>query len=332
VKLRSGQRSGDRVVGLYDLTVGYDADAPLFRCDEAEIFWRDRVALLGPNGSGKTTLLKTILGRVTPIAGTARLGGGVRVGYFSQSHDRLDDAQSVIDHVMAASGMLVAEARGFLGRFRFSGDDVLKPLSTLSGGERARVALALLELDGANFLVLDEPTNHLDVRSQEMLQEVLRSYDGTTLLVTHDRYLIRALEGKVWAITDGELRTFVEGYDAYRGWLEARREAGDEDTGKAARREAYEADKRALRRAERERRRHRERRRELEARIEALEARIPEIESELAAASQQQRVEAVARLGEEHAVTTDELERAMEAWLALDGVDAEDDSTEGQDA
>jgi len=318
VRLRSAGRSGDRVVGLYDLTVGYDASEPLFHCAEVELFWRDRVALLGPNGSGKTTLLKTILGQVAPLSGQARLGGGVRVGYFSQSHDRLDDSGSVIEHVTSASGMLPAEARSFLGRFRFSGDEVMKPVGTLSGGERARVALALLELDGANFLVLDEPTNHLDVGSQEMLQEVLREFDGSSLLVTHDRYLIRALEGKVWAIHDGQLHSFTEGYHAYRAWLDARDENTEETQLKASRRATYEAEKRDTRRAERERRRLLERRQALEERIRELEKRLPEIESELEAASTRQQVATVTALGNQYAQVQSDLEKAMAEWLELE--------------
>jgi ATP-binding cassette subfamily F protein 3 len=179
VRLKSGRRSGDRVVGLYDLTVGYDPNEPLLRCDEIELGWQSRVALVGPNGAGKTTLLRTILGSVPPLSGKARLGGGVQVGYFSQTHDRLVGDRTVVEHVLESSTMTAAEARSFLGRYLFSGDQAFKPVSTLSGGERARVALALLELDGANFLILDEPTNHLDVHSQEMLQEVLRDFPST---------------------------------------------------------------------------------------------------------------------------------------------------------
>jgi ATP-binding cassette subfamily F protein 3 len=317
VRLEVGRRGGDRVLLLDGLTVGYDRALPLVTCDELELHYRDRVALLGPNGAGKTTLLRTVLGNLEPLAGRAVLGGGVQVGYFSQTHDRLDDALSVLDHVVGSGGMLEAEARSFLGRYQFSGDEVFKPVRTLSGGERARVALALLELDGANFLILDEPTNHLDIRSQEMLQEVLRGFAGTTLLVTHDRYLIRALDGQVWAIEDGELLHFVDGYDEYRAWLDGGR-ARSGSQPKDERREAYETEKRATRREERDRRRRVERLETLESEIRALERTIDEIHAALEDASTHQDVDEVARLGDEYARSQHVLQALMDEWLALE--------------
>jgi ATP-binding cassette, subfamily F, member 3 len=320
VRLAAGRRSGDRVLAFKDLVIGYDPACPLFVCDDLELYWRDKVALLGPNGVGKTTLLRAIIGEVRPLAGTLRVGGGVRPGYFSQGHDRVVGARTVLDHILGASAMTAAEARGFLGRYRFSGDDVLKVVDTLSGGERARVALALLELDGANLLVLDEPTNHLDVHSQEMLQAVLADFEGTVLLVSHDRYLIRALGGKVWAIHDRRLWNFAEGYDAYRGWL-AERAAVGPDTERDARAEAHRVTRRAVRQSERDARRRAEAHAALETEIAALEARLDQIHADLERASRLQKVDSVIELGEAYEQTRAQIEARLAEWVALASVE-----------
>jgi ATP-binding cassette, subfamily F, member 3 len=325
VRLDAGRRSGDRVLRFKNLAIGYDPGRPLFTCDELELYWRDKVALLGPNGAGKTTLLRTIMGELAPLAGELRLGGGVRPGYFSQSHERLVGDRTVLEHVCDASGMLVAEARGFLGRYRFSGDDVFKPVQMLSGGERARVALALLELDGANLLVLDEPTNHLDVHSQEMLQAVLAEFAGTVLLVSHDRFLIRALGGHVWAIHDRRLQHFVDGYDAYRAWLSAHEAAGD-DGERAARAAAWRADRKLVREAERSERRRAARQEALEDEIAALESRLATLHAQLEQASRQQKVASIARLGDDYAAAQSELDARLAEWLTLTEEDHDEDA------
>jgi ATP-binding cassette subfamily F protein 3 len=196
--LQTTLRSGDLVLATHGLTVGYAV--PLFTCPDLEIRRGDRIALLGPNGSGKTTLIKSILGEVKPMAGAIRLGAGVEIGYFAQTHATLNLGATILDEILAVENLPIAEARNYLGRFLFGGEDVFKPVGALSGGERSRVALAKLTLAGANFLILDEPTNHLDIPSQEILEQVLCSFEGTILLVSHDRYFVNALAEVVWAI------------------------------------------------------------------------------------------------------------------------------------
>ena len=187
------QRSGDQVIVTRDLTVGYEAGKPLLSLPDCVILRGETVALIGPNGVGKSTLLKTLCGDLPPLAGEARLGAKVKVGYFAQAHETLDEAKTLVDEVLAVKHMLISEARDWLGRFLFSGEDVFRRVSSLSGGERGRLALAKLALEGANLLLLDEPTNHLDIDSQDVLQAVLAQFDGTILLASHDRYLIDAL-------------------------------------------------------------------------------------------------------------------------------------------
>jgi ATP-binding cassette, subfamily F, member 3 len=164
-----------------------------------------RVALIGPNGAGKTTLLETILGHRPPAAGRVKLGHGVTAGYYSQQSLELPDAYRALDVITSGSGLTGPAARDLLGLFLFSGDEVEKPVSALSGGERHRLALARTVVSGANFLVLDEPTNHLDIESREALEDALLAFPGTLLLVSHDRALIEALATRTLAIEDGRL-------------------------------------------------------------------------------------------------------------------------------
>jgi ATP-binding cassette subfamily F protein 3 len=208
--LRTASRSGDLVIRTKNLKVGYPAEDGLpekflFSCPDIELRRLDCAALIGPNGAGKSTFLKTILGSLSPLAGEAILGASLHVGYFAQAHEGLDPEKTVLDEILAASpGMLPYQGRDYLGKYLFSGDDVFKLVSMLSGGERGRLALAKLALQDTNLLLLDEPTNHLDITSQEVLQAVLDNYQGTILLVSHDRYLIDALATQIWEIDPDE--------------------------------------------------------------------------------------------------------------------------------
>jgi ATP-binding cassette subfamily F protein 3 len=176
----------------------------------------EHVALIGPNGAGKTTLLETILGRREPAAGKVRFGHGVQPAYFSQHELELDERGSVLEAAMGATGLRRTDAQALLGRFLFSGWDAHeKPVSVLSGGERRRLALALVVASGANLLLLDEPTNHLDVESREALEAALEAFPGTVLLVTHDRALLDAVSGRVLAIEDGKLVAYAGGWAEY---------------------------------------------------------------------------------------------------------------------
>jgi ATP-binding cassette subfamily F protein 3 len=185
----------------------------------------EHVALVGPNGSGKTTLLETLLGAREPQAGRVRLGHGVVPAYFSQHEVELPTQGSVLDCAQAATGLPRPQAQSLLGRFLFSGWEAHeKPISALSGGERRRLALALVVASGANFLVLDEPTNHLDLESREALEAALEAFPGTVLLVSHDRALIDAVARRTLAIEDATLRSYDGGWADYvrrRAELEA---------------------------------------------------------------------------------------------------------------
>ena len=315
LNLKASGRSGDLVLGLYGLAVGYDPHAPLFTCDEVELRRTQRVALIGPNGSGKTTFLRTALGELPPLWGRLRIGASVRVGYFAQTRTELNPEHTVLEALLDAQDMPISEARNLLGRYLFSGDDVFKRVADLSGGEQNRLALACLTLQGANVLLLDEPTNHLDIPSQEVLQDVLSEFEGTVLLVSHDRYLIRALSTTVWVIAGKELHAFKQGYDEYRAWLAARQE--ERRTARATDRTPSELERTATKAAQRKATRRARNIAELEQTIQRLEGRLAQLTDALEKAGSAQQVARVRELGVEYDQVQAELQSHLARWVEV---------------
>ena len=217
--LQPAPRSGDRSSRPNRWPVGYADDAAaLFSVPDLVLRRGECAALIGPNGAGKTTFLQDDPGRNAAYGGKVRLGASLHVGYFAQAHQGLHPERTVLQEIQeAAPRWTTAQCRDFLARSCSRGETVEKTIGVLSGGERGRVALATLALQGANLLLLDEPTNHLDLPSQEILQEALQDFPGTILLVSHDRYLINALATQVWAIHPGKRRmeVFAGDYTAY---------------------------------------------------------------------------------------------------------------------
>jgi ATP-binding cassette, subfamily F, member 3 len=216
---------------------GAGAGDPVVLLERAEL-WLERgehVSLVGPNGTGKTTLIETLAGRRPLAAGKLSTGHNVKVGYLSQHADELGAGgaatQSVLDAAQRATGLSPGKARALLGRFLFSGEEVEKPLSGLSGGERRRLSLAVLVHSSANVLILDEPTNHLDVESREALEDALRSFPGAILLVSHDRALLDAVGTRTVAVEEGSLRSYVGGWPEY---VRVRDERRTESSGRGA--------------------------------------------------------------------------------------------------
>lgn len=321
--LRSELRSGDKVLETHGLVVGYPEDGPLFTCPDLLLWRGECAALIGPNGAGKTTFLRTILQQIPPLAGEARLGASVKVGYFAQAHEGLHPDWTPLQEILAVQEMLVSQARHYLARFLFSGDDVFKPIAALSGGERGRLALALLALQGANFLLLDEPTNHLDIPSQDALQEALAAFPGTILLVSHDRYLIDALATQVWVLEGGELRVYPGGYAAY---VQAREGDGRRtaDGGRRKREDGrrktegrQQAQTTALRPPSSVLRQMRQRAAALETIIAELEGRLAQVGHELEQAGLAQQLDRVRALGAEYTQLEAELQARLDEWVDL---------------
>ena len=208
----------DPMLTLEDFSVGYPTHSPLLTPISLVVRRGQGIALMGPNGTGKTTLVKSILGTIEPLGGTTRFGKNTHIGYFSQHQEGLNPNGTVLDELLNDSGMTENRARKLLGRFLFPGDDVFKVVSSLSGGERARLSLLKLLLSGSNFLVLDEPTNHLDIASQETIEKGLSSYSGTFLVISHDRYFIDQIADHLWILEDGNLIQFSGNYSDYEAF------------------------------------------------------------------------------------------------------------------
>lgn len=316
-------RSGDLVLATHDLVVGYPDGEPLFTCPDLEIRRGQRIALLGPNGAGKTTFIKTILGQVKPKAGALRFGAGVEIGYFAQTQASLNREASILDEILSVQNLPIGEARNYLGRFLFSGDDVFKPIRALSGGERSRVALAKLTLTGANFLMLDEPTNHLDIPSQENLENVLSNFSGTVLLVSHDRYFVDALATHTWALEPATKSVTVcaGGYSDYLAYREAQKNQVTPSgaNGSALRstsqtsREQTKAEKRTIEKKARQIV-------EIESAIAATEVHLAQLAQKVEAASQAQDIAQLQKLGQEYQTTEAKLEALLTQWTEMETV------------
>lgn len=209
--------SGQRVIDVTDVTIGYPGHPPLSQQLNLELKRQEAIAIVGPNGVGKTTFLKTLLGQLPAITGQIKWGSNVRIGYYDQNVNNLNPDMTVLETLWGQHDLLDEwKIRSILGSFLFSGDAVEKKVSMLSGGEKARLSLALLAMDGDNTLLLDEPTNHLDIDSKEVLEEALINYDGTLLFVSHDRYFINRLATQVWEIGPEGSTLYLGDYDYYQ--------------------------------------------------------------------------------------------------------------------
>lgn len=214
LRLPPATECADRILIMEDLSIGY-GEKVLAQGINITLRRGEKAALLGANGTGKTTLLKTILGEIQPLKGKAKIGNRVQIGYFSQSYERLDPKQTLLENFVMEYGFTEERTRSMLGGMLFHGDDVFKEIGTLSGGQKARLVLLKLVLDGANCLVLDEPTNHLDIMAREAVEAALTAFDGTVLVVSHDRYFINEVADRIWEIEDGQLKDYKGNYDFY---------------------------------------------------------------------------------------------------------------------
>ena len=207
--------SGNDVLQLRDISMGY-GERILFKDLNLDIYRGEKVALIGANGIGKSTLFKIIMNEITPLSGDIKFGTNVNVSYFHQEQKTLNLDNTIIDEIWEDNKQLTQTSlRTMLGAFLFEGEEVFKKISTLSGGERARVAILKLILSNANLLLLDEPTNHLDIDSKEVLEEALSSYTGTIFTISHDRYFLNTVVDKVLVLDENGITEYLGNYDYY---------------------------------------------------------------------------------------------------------------------
>jgi len=323
------ERGGDRVVSALHVDVAVESRV-LVRDFSGAVMRGDVLGFIGPNGSGKSTFIKTLLGDHPLAAGELRTGGTVTAAYYRQDLSQLPGESSIYQCIAGLRPTWERRlVQGHLGRFGFSGDDVQRLVGSLSGGEQARVALAMLMLSGANLLILDEPTNHLDVESIEALEDAIERYDGTVLLVSHDRELLRALTSKVWVLHETRITEFPGGFSE---WEEvsaerehaARVQASEEQALNRVheRQRVARADRQAAKAGARpdtrsEARAARKQLEEAEARVGAMEARIASLTAELGNPELYTRANGPAeakRLGAELEELKAELDRSLDQW------------------
>ena len=218
LEMRAAERGGVKVLTLEHVTVAFDLDPVLLGCD-LQVFRGERIGVIGANGSGKSVLGTVLAGLRQPDAGTRWAGPSVRLGYLPQGHETEPPDRTPIQFVRDVKPMYEEDAVALLGRFLFRYDQMRRPVGSLSGGERTRLQLCLMMLSGANCLILDEPTNHLDIDSMEVLESALESYDGTVIVISHDRYLLDRIPDRIVEVRDGQAFSSPGGYD---DWLDAR--------------------------------------------------------------------------------------------------------------
>ena len=314
--------SGNDVLTVEGLSKAFPGQT-LFTDINFEIKRGERVALIGNNGTGKTTILKILNGIVDADAGRFALGSKVQIGYYDQEHHVLHMEKTIFQEISDTYPTLTeTEIRNMLAAFLFTGDDVFKPISSLSGGERGRVSLAKLMLSEANFLILDEPTNHLDIASKEILEEALNSYTGTVLYVSHDRYFINQTATRIMDLTNQAIVNYIGDYDYY---LEKKDEmtriyAPAQETAAQEVKENVSETKLTWQQQKEEQALKRKRENELkkvEARIEELEARDKEIDETMVLPDICTNVAECTKLSREKAAIAEELEGLYEKWEEL---------------
>lgn len=319
--------SGNDVLTVEHLSKSFDSHK-LFTNVNFEIKRGEHVAIIGDNGSGKTTLLKILNGLVPADQGTFRLGSNVEIGYYDQEHHVLHSEKTLFEEISDDYPYLNnTQIRNVLAAFLFTGEDVFKRISDLSGGERGRVSLAKLVLSNANFLILDEPTNHLDIMSKEILEDALNGYEGTILYVSHDRYFINRTAHRILDLTEGQFVSYVGNYDYYlekhdtvMAAIEASTpQSADADNTVAAKVAESEVklDWKAQKEEQARLRKKENDLKKCEEQIARLEARVSEIDTEMSDPAIGTQVAKLQELSKEQAACQKQLEKLYEQWEEL---------------
>lgn len=316
IKFKTGVISGNDVLFVEDLTKEYP-EKPLFRGINFKLRKNENVFLLGPNGCGKSTLLKILIGKLEKTSGEFEYGHNVQIGYYDQEQECLDDRNTIIDEVWDGNEKLTqTQIRTTLASFLFKGEDVLKPISILSGGEKSRVSLVKLMLSGANFLILDEPTNHLDINSREVLEDALSGFDGTILAVSHDRYFINKLSTRIIELDNTSLRDFQGGYSNYLEYRSRYRQ-GQEATSDETVTSTAKLERIASKEEKSRQRKLLKQLDEAEQGITNIEKRLSQIEAKMASEEACSNHVLLTELSDEQNKLNSKLEELYELWESL---------------
>lgn len=311
ISLHSGSRSGDRVLLIENLSITFGTRT-IFQNVQLDLRRGDRVALLGKNGVGKTSLLKAILKQVS-FTGTIRLGANVKVAYYSQEHENLDATGTIMGEIQSASRLTNQEIRSLLAKYGFKNDDVFKPISILSGGEKSRLALCKLFLEQGNLLLLDEPTNHLDAETRGMFEEALQDYDGTVLVVSHDRYFLDKIVNKITELKPEGLTLYKGDYSDFKEYIQQKEYTQQKEAiipkGEYCAKPSYQD-----RQENRNRSREKKRMKQLELEIEKLELELRTLESELALTNT--NYELAMKLHDQYETLKKRRDNVLEEWIA----------------
>ncbi len=272
LRLRSSGRGGDDVLMLHDISKNF-AGRQILKDASLEVFRSDKIGLIGANGAGKTTLFRIALGSQTPDSGTVRHGAGIKIGYYEQNMESLDRNKTILEEIHDSYPKLtISEVRGILGAFMFK-DDLDRKIGDISGGERSRVQLLKLMMSPANLLLLDEPTNHLDTYSKEILDKALIDYEGSAVIISHDRFFLNEVCTKIAVLEDGAISVFDGNYDDYV-YMNSIRKNPEPDTASAAKPSMTKTAMQKLRKSEKPR----VSKKTVEQKIVELEERIADLE------------------------------------------------------
>lgn len=309
--------SGNDVLMLKDVAKSFGSK-PLFQHISADIFREERVALIGPNGTGKTTLLKMICKKINKNEGVIQLGAGVSIGYYDQAQDNLDTSKTIFDEISDAYPDLTnTKIRNTLAAFLFYGEDVFRPISSLSGGEKGRVSLAKLMLSHANFLILDEPTNHLDIHSKEILESAMNAYTGTILYVSHDRYFINKTATRILEISSNGLTSYPGNYQDYLAEKEKEKIAKQQTTEKTENVTTSKLSWQQQKEEQAKQRKKENRLKKVEEQITELEERQEELSSQMALPENSTDPAKLLELSNEQSKIASSLEKLYEEWETL---------------
>jgi len=314
LELNFNKRSGDEVLKIEILKKSFDKQ-PLLKDLSLNLYWQDKAVIIGPNGSGKSTLLNIINGDTQADEGNVKLGASVRMGYYRQEFKNFDPENNLIDVLVDKCSLKISEARNALGAFLFSDQEVYKKVKNLSGGEKSRLRLLQLMIQDNNFLILDEPTNHLDLPSREVLEDVLKDYPGTILVVSHDRYFINKIIDYTYELKDKKLIKYYGNYDYYKTKKKELNQQNKNWKDKS-KKEVKEKDNYYYRQKEIERKERKRQRslKKLEKEISVKENKIIKLEKKMTKKANIDNFKKLNSLKNEHQTIKDDLDKLYKQW------------------